>query len=153
MSDLTPRMSAAQYLAMACADRQATPAAGGARRAGRRIGAAPRRKYGNQTVRGADGAQFDSGKEARQMQALELARSARDDRDRVVDVRRQVTYELVPKQPGERAVKYVADFVVTFADGRVEVQDVKSPPTRANRAYVIKRKLMLAVHGVRISEL
>lgn len=45
------------------------------------------------------------------------------------------------------------DLVVTYADGHVEVHDTKSPPTRADKTYVLIRQLMLAVHGIRIREL
>lgn len=157
MTNITPRMSAAEYQAMARSGAPASRRAGRAPRAGRvsedLTQGATRKKYGNQCVVDADGTRYDSVKEARHMQALDLARKADEDHERVVAVRRQVPFELVAKQPGERAVKYVADFVVAFADGRIEVQDIKSPPTRANRAYVIKRKLMLAVHGISICEL
>jgi hypothetical protein len=62
---------------------------------------------------------------------------------------RQVKFELVPKQDGERAVNYFADFV-TFKDGkRVEVVDVKGMRLPI---YIIKRRLMLHVHGIRILE-
>ena len=53
-----------------------------------------------------------------------------------------------PKQPGERATKYKADFVYRNSTGLV-VEDVKGFLTPE---YRIKRKLLLWVHGVRISE-
>jgi hypothetical protein len=43
----------------------------------------------------------------------------------------------------------VADFRVTRADGRVDVIDVKGYKTPE---YIIKRKLMLWVHGIRVIE-
>ncbi|GAB4464458.1 MAG: hypothetical protein OHK0044_01870 [Burkholderiaceae bacterium] len=60
---------------------------------------------------------------------------------------------LVPRQTiggrvVERAVKYIADFVYT-KDGKMVVEDTKGCRTRD---YVIKRKLMLYVHGIRILE-
>jgi hypothetical protein len=36
--------------------------------------------------------------------------------------------------------------------GRHVVLDAKSPPTRKRPAYVMKRKLMVAIHGVKIME-
>jgi hypothetical protein len=39
-----------------------------------------------------------------------------------------------------RKLEYVADFRVTYADGHVEVEDVKSVATRT-KSYLIKRKL------------
>lgn len=63
----------------------------------------------------------------------------------------QKVFELIPKQNGERAVKYIADFVY-IEDGKQVVEDVKSKATRKLPAYIIKRKLMLYVHGVRIKQ-
>ncbi|ABM97065.1 DUF1064 domain-containing protein [Methylibium petroleiphilum] len=140
MPNVTDRMSAADYLAMIQA------------RAG---GAAPtkrKNKFGNRRGLEFDGEKYDSSKELKHHQMLKLARTAADPRDRVVRIERQVPYVLLDKQEGERAVRYYADFVVEYADGRTEVHDTKSPPTRADKTYVIKRKLMLSRHGIRIQE-
>ena len=51
--------------------------------------------------------------------------------------------------PGERPVDYIADFVYRDKDGNEVVEDVKGVRTRV---YVIKRKLMLWRHGIRIRE-
>ena len=68
-------------------------------------------------------------------------------------LRRQVKYELIPKQDGERACHYVADFVYTdLKSGKVVVEDVKSEATRKDKAYIIKRKLMKYLKGIKISE-
>jgi hypothetical protein len=109
-------------------------------------------KFGNRRGIEAAGEKYDSAKELRHHQMLRLAMSARDPKERVASIRRQVAFELIEKQVGERAVRYFADFVVEYADGRTEVHDTKSPPTRAEKTYVIKRKLMLKVHGIRIRE-
>jgi hypothetical protein len=76
------------------------------------------------------------------------------------NLRTQVRYELLPKQPGERAVHYVADFVYDIAGqpgenedwvfGVTVVEDTKGVRTAD---YVIKRKLMLWRHGIRIIEI
>ena len=58
-------------------------------------------------------------------------------------------YELIPKQEGERAVTYTADFVYLDRDGRQVVEDSKGMRTQQ---YVIRRKLMLWVHGIRVKE-
>ena len=140
MSNVTERMSAADYLAMV---------------SGRKAGATPEKrknKFGNRRGLEVDGQKYDSSKEFKHHQMLELARTAADPRERVVNIERQVPFLLLDKQEGERAVRYFADFVVIFADGHTEVHDTKSPPTRADKAYVIKRKLMLSVHGIRIRE-
>ena len=75
-----------------------------------------------------------------------------DPSQRVVEVRRQQWFTVIEAQDGERKASYVADFVVTYADGRVEVVDTKSEITRKLPTYVLKRKLMLHVHGIRIRE-
>ena len=51
----------------------------------------------------------------------------------------------------ERSCRYVADFVYTDrATGRTVVEDTKGFRTKE---YIIKRKLMLHVHGIRIKEI
>lgn len=68
----------------------------------------------------------------------------------ISNLREQVPYELIPAQEGERACKYIADFVYTDnATGATIVEDTKGFRTKE---YVIKRKLMLYVHGIRIKE-
>ncbi|MFK4705629.1 hypothetical protein ABIC83_002468 [Roseateles asaccharophilus] len=109
-------------------------------------------KFGNHRGIEHAGEKYDSRKELKHHQALMLAMSASNDRDRVVDVQRQVPYLLIEKQAGERAVRYIADFVVRYADGRVETHDVKSPPTRKQAAYILKRKMMLHVHKIKVME-
>ncbi len=50
----------------------------------------------------------------------------------------------------ERKVDYVADFVYTDVEiGENVVEDSKGIRTKD---YILKRKLMLAVHGIRIKE-
>lgn len=72
----------------------------------------------------------------------------------ITDLKRQVKFELIPNQKNEfgkvieRPVTYVADFVYT-KNGKQIVEDVKGFKTKE---YVIKRKLMLYVHGIRIHE-
>ena len=75
----------------------------------------------------------------------------------IASIERQVSYELVPAQRSEgkvveRAVRYIADFRVRYDDGTVDVIDAKSSITRKQATYVIKRKLMLQVHGIRVTE-
>lgn len=107
-------------------------------------------KYGNRKVGG-----FDSKREAAFSQKLELLKWAEDPSQRVVDVQRQVRFTLIPNQRGtdgkvaERKCDYIADFLVTYATGRKEVIDVKGFRTPD---YIIKRKLMLHVHGIAIRE-
>jgi hypothetical protein len=138
LADVTERLSAKDYLAMVAA---------------RPAPARRRSKFGNTQSVSETGEKYDSNKERNHHAALEAARHAKDPSQRVVEIILQQKFELIPKQDGERAVNYFADFVVTYADGRREVQDTKSEPTRRDKAYVMKRKLMLRVHGIRIIEL
>lgn len=106
-------------------------------------------KYGAVRVRAVDGIEHDSKKEAARWQELNLMLRAR----LIEDLQRQVRFELIPKQDGERACTYIADFVyIDRKTGEKVVEDVKSPATRTE-AYRIKRKLMLLVHGIRIKEI
>ena len=91
-----------------------------------------------------DGITFDSKKEATHYAELKLlARSGL-----IQNLRLQVPFELIPKQQGERAVKYIADFVYD-ENGETVVEDVKGVRTDV---YRLKKKLMLKVHGLRIKE-
>ena len=81
-------------------------------------------------------------------------------------LKRQVKFELIPAQyePDiisqrgkvkkgkliERAVSYIADFVYTDENGKTVVEDTKGFRTKD---YVIKRKLLLYMHGIRIKEI
>ena len=61
----------------------------------------------------------------------------------------QVPFQLIPKQDEERAVLYIADFVYIDAKGNQVVEDVKGFKTPE---YVIKRKLMRFLYGIKIRE-
>ena len=69
------------------------------------------------------------------------------------------SFELIPAQVAcsgrkERGVTYIADFSYYRAsDGQRVVEDVKSPVTAKLPAYIIKRKLMLRVHGIEVVEI
>ena len=94
-----------------------------------------------------DGIKFQSRREATRYAELKLlARSGL-----IQNLRLQVPFELIPKQQGERSVKYIADFVYT-ENGETVAEDTKSEITRANPTYILKRKLLLWVHGLRIKE-
>jgi hypothetical protein len=111
----------------------------------------PKRKYRNEPVF-VDGEWYDSGKELTAYRKLQAMACAREPHDRIVRVERQVSFEVIPKQDGERRACYVADFVAHTAAGTRRVIDVKSEVTRKLPAYVLKRKLMLQVHDIRIEE-
>lgn len=83
----------------------------------------------------------------------------------IANLREQVKYELIPAQYGEcgedfkgrttrvlleRSCSYIADFVyIDCSTGQTIVEDTKGMRTKE---YIIKRKLMLSVHGIRIKE-
>lgn len=101
-------------------------------------------KYGARKLTAPDGQKFDSVKEFHRWGCLRLLERA----GRITDLKRQVSFELIPKQDGERACSYVADFVY-YEDGKMVVEDCKGFKTDV---YRIKKKLMLWVHGIRIKE-
>ena len=110
-----------------------------------------------------DGIEFDSRKEARRYQELLLLQRA----GVIQNLRLQEKFILIPSQyesyerygakgqrlkPGQRLVEkecsYIADFVYV-QDGKTVVEDTKGFKTKD---YIIKRKLMLYTHGIRIKE-
>lgn len=106
------------------------------------------RKYHSTKITSADGV-FDSKKEYKRW--LELKQM--QDEGTITNLQRQVSYELIPKQKlnnkvVERACTYKADFVYEY-DGSLVVEDTKGFRTAD---YIIKRKLMLYTHGIRIRE-
>ena len=103
-----------------------------------------RNKYGARKVKSPDGQVFDSQKEYSRWGVLRLLERA----GKISDLKRQVSFELIPKQNGERACSYIADFTY-WQDGKYVVEDCKGYRTEG---YKIKRKLMLWVHGIKIHE-
>lgn len=101
-------------------------------------------KYHARKIKAPDGQVFDSVKEYHRWGCLRLLERA----GAIKDLKRQVKYELIPKQSGERACNYIADFTY-IENGELVVEDVKGVRTDA---YKIKKKLMLWVHGIRINE-
>ena len=105
-------------------------------------------KYHNKTVT-VDGIKFDSIKEARRWQELKWFERAGEIRD----LQRQVKFELIPKQDGERACNYIADFTYYERNWNGEwlyvVEDCKGMRVEP---YKIKRKLMLYLKNIRIRE-
>ena len=104
-------------------------------------------KYYNQKTRTPDGIVFDSKKEAARWTNLKLMEKA----GIITNLQRQVKFELIPKQDGERACSYKADFVYHDAKTcKMVVEDTKGYRTEA---YKIKRKLMLYKYGIKITEI
>lgn len=65
-------------------------------------------------------------------------------------LREQVEYILLPKQEGERRLSYVADFV--YEEGPTWATIVEDTKGFRTRDYIIKRKLMLIIYGIRLRE-
>ena len=64
----------------------------------------------------------------------------------------QVRFELLPKQEGEQAAVYIADFTY-WENGKFVVEDVKGyKGDSAYRLFVLKRKLMLYRYGIHVKE-
>ena len=99
-------------------------------------------KYGARKMKSPDGQVFDSVKEFHRWGCLRLLERA----GKIKDLKRQVKYELIPKQEGERACTYIADFTY-YEDGKLVVEDCKGCQTEV---FKRKKKLMLWVHGIRI---
>lgn len=109
-----------------------------------------KRKYGNRkTV--IDGHTFDSKREAARYGVLKLLERT----GTITDLELQPRFELTPKQRRddgrpERACEYVADFRYTDTrTGQIVIEDAKGMRTRD---YIVKRKLMLHVHGISVRE-
>lgn len=110
-----------------------------------------RTKYGNRkTV--IDGITFDSVKEANRYAELRLLEKA----GWISDLEMQKPFELQPAflHDGKKIqpIKYIADFTY-LCDGKPVVEDVKSPATRKDKVYQLKKKMMLYVHGIEIKEI
>lgn len=118
-------------------------------------------KYGNKKIT-IGGETFDSSKEYRRFCELKLLQRAK----KISDLQRQVEFVLIPTQrepdvigprggvkPGkllEKECTYYADFVYINEKGEKVVEDTKGLKTKD---YIIKRKLMLYVHGIKIVEI
>lgn len=117
-------------------------------------------KYGSSKTK-VNGIVFDSRKEARRYQELLLLEKA----GAIRDLQRQVKFVLIPTQREpdtigvrggrkkgnliEKECSYYADFVYQ-ENGMTIVEDTKGMKTPE---YIVKRKLMLYIHGIRIREM
>lgn len=105
-----------------------------------------RNKYGAQRSGG-----YHSKKEHNRAKELRMMQSA----GLISDLKEQVSFQLIPPQYNETgccieyACNYIADFVYT-RDGKTVVEDTKGFRTKE---YIIKRKLMLWLNGIRILEI
>lgn len=124
-------------------------------------------KYGNRQVV-IDGIPFDSRREANRWRELLLLQRA----GAIRGLDRQVKFELIPAQyetferysdktekrlkDGKRLVEnactYIADFVYEERIGDTWKKVVEDAKGCRTKEYILKRKLMLYVHGIRIVE-
>jgi hypothetical protein len=99
-----------------------------------------------------NGIRYDSKKEAAYSEKLELLRSAKDFKEKVIDIQRQVPFTLAVNDI--LVCKYILDFEVKYGDGRREYIDVKGMKSGgAYQVFLLKKKLMYAVHGIVIKEI
>jgi hypothetical protein len=73
----------------------------------------------------------------------------------IKDLRLQVPFELIPAQvtpsgKKERPAIYICDFQYMTCKGKLIVEDVKGA---SPDIWVIKRKLMLSIHGIEVQEI
>lgn len=109
-----------------------------------------KRKYGNRKVV-LNGIKFDSLREAERYGQLKLLERA----GQITGLELQPRFELIPKQrrddgKPERACEYVADF--RYTDARTGQQVIEDAKGMRTRDYIVKRKLMLQVHGISVRE-
>jgi len=103
-------------------------------------------KYGNVPTR-VDGRMFHSKKEA----ARYLELRALENAGLITELECQPRFRL--EVGGVHICNYIADFRYsqTVPETGLIIEDVKSPGTRT-REYELKRRLMLAIHGIEILE-
>ena len=120
-------------------------------------------KYNSRKI-AVDGISFDSAKEARRYNELKLLQDAGE----ISGLELQKKFVLIPAQREvigtkkngqpitkciERECAYIADFCYLDHEKRYHVEDVKGyKKSKAYDVFVIKRKLMLYVHGIKIEE-
>lgn len=107
-------------------------------------------KYRNKKTK-VDGITFDSKKEAAHYQKLKFMES----QGLIFKLQCQVKFDFVINGfalryvDSNRVLKYIADFEYFTPNGERKIVDVKGMKTRD---YLIKRALMLAVHGILVEE-
>lgn len=123
----------------------------------------------NNKKREYDGHVFDSVKELKRYGELKLLEQSGE----IHSLELQKSFELIPtqyekvprysektgkrlkdgKRLAEYGVKYIADFVYRDKEDKLHVEDVKGFREGATyNIFVLKRKLMLYVHGIKVEE-
>lgn len=137
-------------------------------RSTRRFSKSSNSKYGNDKIE-IDGHKFDSKKEAKHY--LDLKKLQEE--GTISNLELQKKFVLIPSiyaestevytrgakkgQPKqgkllEKECAYYADFTYINEHGKLIVEDTKSKMTKKLPQYIIKRKLMLYMHGIAIQE-
>lgn len=123
-----------------------------------------RNKYGNRTFVDQGGIRWDSEKEYYRWVMLRQA----EKQGLITSLQRQVVFTLLPAVTEEQTVQlktktktvtktaqhpvtYRADFVYT-KDGQQIVEDVKGSPRMLTKEYLIKKKFMRGLFGIKIKE-
>ncbi len=105
-------------------------------------------KYGAKKVY-AYGIKFDSTKEFTRYNQLRLLKKSGE----IIDFEHQVPF--IYEHDGKKMFKYIADYVVTYPDGRKEVEDVKAFDKRKQKflttpLFNLKKKLIEAKFKIKI---
>lgn len=104
-------------------------------------------KYGNKKTE-YNGIVYDSKKEAQRAVELDLLQKSVNPDYKVVKIERQPKFKV--EINGKYICTYIADFKVTYADGRIEIEDVKG---YRNSIYILKKKLVEALYKIKIIEI
>jgi hypothetical protein len=105
-----------------------------------------RPKFGNRRTE-VDGITFASAREAARYRDLCLMQAAGE----IADLTLQPTWVLVVN--GLRVGRYSADFAYTDRrTGQLVVEDVKGGEATKTQAYQLRKKLLLACHGLQVTE-
>ncbi len=91
---------------------------------------------------------FDSKREADYAARLDILKRAKDPKERVEKIEYQIRIPIIIN--GVKICSYIADFKVTYGDGRTETQDVKGFKTPV---YKLKKKMVKAVYDIDIVEI
>lgn len=94
-----------------------------------------------------DGITFDSKHEANRYVELKLMEQAKV----IQDLKTQVKFPLIKKSAYGKEIVYIADFVY-YEDGKMVVEDAKSPITKKNPVYRLKKRLMAELFGITLKE-
>ena len=104
-----------------------------------------------------NGMTFDSGRELKRWQELELLEKA----GKIQNLRRQVKFVLaesvmLPDKHGilrkKPDLRYIADFVYcVVATGEEVIEDAKSPHLRNNQVFRVKMHLLKLRHGIEVT--